>query len=102
MQRTVQQNRALHKYFEFLSEAFNDSGYDMRAVLKPAIEIRWTPETVKEYLWRPIQKLQLMKESTTELTTAEIDKVFETLNFHIAKFGIHVPFPSIDQIEKTL
>jgi hypothetical protein len=33
---------------------------------------------VKEYLWRPLQKAILGKQSTTELTTKEIDKVFDT------------------------
>lgn len=96
--RTQQQNRALHLYFTMLAEALNDSGLDMRKVLKPGVEIPWTGRSVKEFLWRPVQTAQLGKDSTTELTTGEIDLIFDTLNRHLAKFGVHVPFPSIEEI----
>ena len=97
--RTEKQNRALHQYFTLIAEALNDSGLDMRAVLKPGVEIPWTTESVKEYLWRPIQKLMVNKPSTTRLTTREIDMIFETLNRHLGeKFGIHEDFPSIETI----
>src|SRR3990167_11125492 len=76
--RTARQNRAMHLLYRFIATTLNDAGYDMRAVLKPEIDIPWNGKTVKEYLWRPIQKLQLKKESTTELTTKEIDEVFDT------------------------
>lgn len=34
-------------------------------------------------------------ESTTELTTTDIDKIYEILNRHISeKFGVEVDFPS--------
>ncbi len=98
-QRTLQQNAAMHLYFTQLAEALNDSGYDMRATLKESIEIPWTSQSIKEYLWRPIQKLQLGKESTTELTSQEIDKVYEVLNRAIGtKTGVHVPFPSEQEL----
>jgi hypothetical protein len=97
--RTRQQNKALHLYYTFLANALNDAGLDMRKTLKPEIEIPWTPETVKEFLWRPIQRAQLQKESTTELTTKELDEVLETLSRHLGeKFGLSVPFPSIEEV----
>jgi hypothetical protein len=77
----------------------NEAGLDMRRTLKPEIDISWTQGTVKEYLWRPVQLAQLQKESTTELTTTEIDDVFNTINRHLGeKFGLHVPFPSIEDL----
>lgn len=100
--RTILQNRALHLYFTQMADLLNEHGLDMRKVLKPGVDIQWTSETVKEYLWRPVQKAQLLKKSTTELTTAEIDKVYETLNFHIGNFGVHVPFPSYKEILNKL
>lgn len=100
-QRTITQNRALHLYFKMLAETLNDAGLDMRVVLKPEIEIPWNGETVKEYLWRPVQKMQLKKQSTTELTTQDINTIYETLNRHLAKSWTHIPFPSIEtQFEK--
>ena len=99
MQRTRQQNNALHKYFRLLSDTLNEAGLGMKKVLKPEIEIDWTAELVKEYLWRPVMKAQLGKKSTTELTTTEIDKILETITRHLGeKFGIEQDFPSIESI----
>lgn len=98
-QRTSLQNRALHKYFELLAENLNDAGLDMRKVLKPAVDIPWSGETIKNYIWRPIQEAQLGKKSTTELKTDEINLVWETINRHLSeKFGISEPFPSVEEI----
>lgn len=101
-QRTARQNRAIHLYFQKLAEAFNDAGLDMRKVLKPEVDIPWTKETVKDFLWRPIQKLMLGKESTTELERKEIDPVFDTVNRHLAKFGVRQPFPSVEALFDAL
>jgi len=97
-QRTSQQNRALHKYFELLAEAFNESSLTVQLVLKEKIELDWQPSMVKELLWRPAQQALLEKQSTTELDKVEdITTVYEHLNRHIAqKFHIHVPFPSME------
>jgi hypothetical protein len=98
-QRTKQQNKALHVLYRLLADNLNDAGLDMRKTLKPSIEIPWNPVSVKEFLWRPIQEAQLGKQSTTELTTVEIDEIFNTINRHLGeKFGLHVPFPSIDEL----
>lgn len=101
-QRTIQQNRALHLYFQFLADELNNAGLDMRKTLKPHVEIAWSKDTVKEYLWRPIQKIQLVKKSTTQLSTTDIDKVFDTLNMFMARKGIHVPFPSVDALMERM
>lgn len=97
--RTLQQNKALHVLFQLYANTLNEAGLDMRKTLKPGVEIPWSGAAVKEYLWRPIQKAQLNKESTTELTTVEIDQVFDTINKYLGeKHGLHTPFPSIEQI----
>ena len=85
-----------------LADELNDSGLDMKKVLKPGVDIPWTKSSIKEYIWRPIQEVQLSKKSTTDLTTKEIDEVFETINRHLGeKFGVHVPFPSIDELMRV-
>lgn len=97
--RTVQQNKALHLLFTHLATTLNEAGLDMRRTLKHDIDIPWTPNSVKEFLWRPVQNAQLNKDSTTELTTTEIDQVFDTINKHLGeRFGLHVPFPSIETL----
>ena len=48
-------------------------------------------------LWKPIQEAVLQKKSTTELKRKEIDDVYDTINLALGqKFGIHVPFPTIE------
>jgi hypothetical protein len=99
--RTIQQNKALHLFFRLLADELNNAGLDMRKTLKPGIDIPWSPNTIKEYLCRPIQIAQVRKQSTTELETYEIDKIFDTLTRHLGeKFGIFIPFPSINELIK--
>ena len=99
MTRTSQQNKALHLYFGMLADELNEAGLDMRKALKPHVEIPWDKDSVKEYIWRPVQEAQLGKKSTTAITTKDLDKVFETINRYIGKkHGLHVEFPSINQL----
>lgn len=99
--RTERQSRALHLFFEMLALALNESGNDMKKVLKPHVDIPWSKETVKEYLWKPMQEAQLMKKSTTELDRKEIDKVYETLNRYLGEnTGVFVAFPSEESLTK--
>lgn len=98
-QRTLKQNRALHLLFTHLADALNDAGLDMKKTLKPEVDIPWSGRTVKEYLWRPVMVAQLRKQSTTEMTTKDLDEVFNTLLRHLGqKFGLSVEFPSIESL----
>lgn len=95
--RTHQQHKALWVYFTQLAEALNDAGLDQRVVLKPSVAILWDKNSVHKYLWKGIQEVMLGKESTTELTTKEIDKVYDVLNRHLGETtGVTVEFPSQD------
>jgi len=97
--RTLQQSKALHLYFTQLAEELNNNNLDMRTVLKPDIEIPWSATSVKNFLWRPIMKIQLGKDSTTELTTKEIDEVYDVINKHLGEqFGISIEFPSQESL----
>lgn len=97
MQRTSQQNKALHKFLSLLSDELNKAGLEMKVVLKGDTSIWWTPSAVKEYLWRPLQKAMFQKESTTDLSKGnEITAIHEQL-MHILgeKHGLeYIPFPS--------
>ena len=96
MQRTQDQNAALHVYFRLLSDKLNELGLEMKVVLKGDTKIWWTPEACKEYLWRPLQKAMFQKQSTTELDKVwEINKIHEQL-MHILgeKHGVeYIDFP---------
>lgn len=106
--RTAQQNRALHLYFTLIAKELNDAGLDVRRVMKPEIDIPWSPHMVKELLWKPVQVIFLGKRSTTELNKVkDIDELYEIFNRHLGEkfgeFGVeHVPFPSLSELEKNV
>lgn len=96
--RTLTQNKSLHVYFRLLAEALNDAGYNIRQTLKDDFNIPWTEFTVKELLAKPVIKAYLGKDSTTELTTDEVDEVYDVLNQNLGeKTGVFVPFPSNEE-----
>jgi len=98
-QRTLRQNSALHLCFGQLADQLNSAGFDMKRTLKPGVEIPWTAELVKEHLWRTLQQAVTGKVSTTQLTSSEIDKVFEILAKHLGETtGLEIYFPSIETL----
>lgn len=102
-QRTIQQNKALHKWFTLLSDHLNELGLDMRVVMKPEWKIWWTGEAVKENMFKPLMKAMYGIESTTELSTAQINKVYEQIMQVIGeRYGINIPFPSQESTEEYL
>lgn len=100
MIRTNKQNSALHLWFTLLAKQMTDQGLDMRKVLKPSVEITPTLELVKNTLWRPIQVLKTGKESTTEITTKELQEIYNDIDrFFLSKHKIELPFPSAENLE---
>lgn len=95
--RTDQQRKAIEVYCRELAAALNDAGLDQRAVMakmKEGVEIPWSQRSCKDVLWRELQKAMLEKESTTNLTRAEVSRVYEVLNKWVGEtLGVHVPFP---------
>ena len=98
--RTGHQNDTLHLYFTQLAEALNDAGFDLRKTIKEGIDIPWTKDSIKTYLWKPVMKIYLKKKSTTELNkTKDIDAIYKIVNRTIARrTGVSVPFPSIEEL----
>ena len=95
--RTLTQNNSIHRYCEMLSEAFNEAGLDMEKVLAKGTQIPWSETNVKELIWRKVQIPLTGKESTTDLETNEVSKVYDVVNRHISStFGLFIPFPSKD------
>lgn len=90
--RTNQQNRSLHLLMQQLAETLNNAGLDMKKTLKHDAEIPWSPDRVKEFIWRPLQIAILGIESTTEANTTDYTKVYDVLAHHMAtKHGITIP-----------
>lgn len=99
-QRSAAQNRALHKYCAELANELNGCGISLSVFVKD-IEVDHTMESVKA-LWRAFAKVKYGKTSTAELTSPEINAIYEEVNRHIAKFGIHMAFPSADNTDEAL
>ena len=108
--RTEQQQKAIEVYCRELAEALNDAGYEMKAFFKAAsskVDIPWTQESVKEILWKNVQKPATIsedfpegKKSTTQLETMEVDRVYSILDRHISSsVGVHVEFPSEERMK---
>ena len=94
-QRTNLQNAALHKYLSLLAEELNNAGLDMKKALKPEVDIPWTTDSAKEYLWRPVQKAITKQDSSTKPSTKDYVHIYEVLSRHMVdKFGINVQWPS--------
>ena len=91
-QRTLQQNKALHKYFQMVADDMNQAGYDAQQVI--SLPIQLTGAIVKDQIFKPIMNALQEKESTTELETVDVDPVVQNMQRALAqKFGITTPFP---------
>ena len=98
-QRTDTQNAAIHVFCRLIAEELNAAGYEMKVdspVLKSQIEVPWTQESVKDFIWRKVQmSLYPEKESTVKLERAEVSEVADVIIRYLAeKFGVQVNFPS--------
>jgi len=89
--------------FERLSDILNENGLEMRVVLKPEYELWWNKQSVKTHLFKPLMHVMYDKWHTADLTTKEIDKVFEMLQKMLGeKFGLEIVWPSIEETEEYI
>jgi len=100
--RTRRQNDALHLYFEMVADTCQDCGIDARMFFKPEVDIPIDAAMVKR-AWKITQDGMLKKQSTTELTTTEVNKVYEVFDRFLGqKLKIHVEFPSAEEDSFTI
>ena len=90
--RSPAQNNSMHLYYRQLAEALNDAGYDMKRVIN--VDIPWTEESVKKWLWGTLMQAMYDKKHTSELSPKEVGKIYEALARIMAeKYSTSVPFP---------
>ena len=96
--RTTKQNSSLHVYCKLLADALNESGQPLIInITDKDVEIDWTPQLVKDCIWRVIQQAITKKPSTTKLTTKETMSIYEHVNrFTGSKKGISIDWPHKD------
>ena len=94
--RTNKQNAALHKFFKMLSDQLNELGqtFHYRGFNGDDMELMFTEDIIKKFMWRQIQITLFNTSSTTKLTTDQIDKILDVITNFYAKKGIPVVFPS--------
>jgi len=97
MQRTPKQNRSIHRLFSEYADILNECGASIPVILTNIPGIDWTPELVKE-LWRCFQKAKFGKARTRDLTTQEVSEVYDEVNRYFSGYGIHIPFPSYQEL----
>ena len=98
--RTTKQNSSLHKYFEFIANELNELGieYQYKGITGNEFSLMYTPELVKEYVWRPIQLALFNIESTTKLDTKQMNSIIDVITKFFGDRCIVLPFPSIETI----
>ena len=96
--RSSNQNRALHLYFRIISDQLNEMGmeFNYMGISGQTYATRFTPEIIKEYTWRPIQKALFNVKSTTKINTKEINEIAEVISRFFEERGIDIEFPSIE------
>ena len=100
--RSPKQQAALEVYFREAAKKLNDAGiyHQMNAkFMKGDIEIPWTQQSFKLF-WKQIQNTMYDIESTTEIHSDKVAKVYDAINRGLVeRTGIHIPFPSKDMTE---
>jgi hypothetical protein len=96
--RTTAQNKSLHKLFADVAAEMLALGIERRTVMRDlkGYDCPIDEAFLKE-VWRSIQYTQTGKISTTQLTTSEIQKVYDTFNKFLGEFyHLHLPWPSYE------
>ena len=96
--RSNQQNRALHKFFNMISEALNEIGEEFiyKGLKGSDMSLNYSPKIVKDFFWRPIQVTLFGFESTTKLKTEEMNQIIDIIIKFFGDKGVLIEFPHID------
>lgn len=94
--RTLSQNSALHLFFTNLADQLNELGevFNYTGFNGKEMDMMFTPELIKNTLWRPMQISLFEIESTKDIDTNQINKILDIITNFFAKKGIPVSFPN--------
>lgn len=100
-QRTIQQNKAIHLGAQNIADVLIENGVSLNKVIQN-LEVRPSMESIKD-IFRSIAESKYGIKSTTELTTAQIDPVWEDLIKAVSEAtGVFIDFPSRENTESYL
>lgn len=95
-QRTIQQNKSIHKGCQNIADVLIDNGISLNKVIKN-LEIRPSMDSVKD-IFRSIAESKYGIKSTTELKSNQVTEVWEDLIKAVSEStGIFIPFPSKEE-----
>lgn len=102
--RTTRQNSALHLLFTIISSQLNEMGVEFQyfGLKGQVLSVRHSPNLVKEHVWKPIQKALFDIDSTTKISTVQINEIVDVLAKYFAEKGIVIQFPSKEQLEQLI
>ena len=93
--RTGRQQAALEVWCRQVAALFNDLGISrsiQSSIYRDGeMECSWRQSSVKDEVWRPMQRALTKIESTTECSTSDYPKVFEELVRAMGNKGITLP-----------
>lgn len=98
--RTLSQSRALHLAFQQISTELVGQGIDQRTVIRDlkGYSAPVTAEFLK-MVFKTIAWTMYRKDSTTQLTTAELTGCFDVLTKFLGEtYGVSITFPSYDAL----
>jgi len=77
----------------------NENQKDMKQVIdKIILDIPATKANVKEMIWKPIEQAMFDKKSTKDLTTQDINSIYDIINKVFGEMGVSLPsFPSAEE-----
>jgi hypothetical protein len=93
--RSTDQNSSLHLFFTMISEQLNELGmeYIYFGLKGQEISLTYTPELVKTFFWKPIQLALFETESTTKLTTEQMNRIIDIIIKFFGDKGVVIEFP---------
>ena len=98
--RTLNQNSALHKYFELIEDEAREKGLTMDMLIKKPSELPITRHLLKDF-FRFIGKMMFHKDSTAKLNKHEFNEIQKTFEKTVAeRLEISIPFPSYENDDR--
>jgi hypothetical protein len=95
--RTTKTNSALHKWFSLVSEEANEKGLTLDKLYTSPQNMRITEHFLKD-LFREYGRVMYGKESTSNLTKEEINKLIKVFEQVFSeRLDCQIPFPSYER-----
>lgn len=100
-ERTLAQNRSLHKGCQEIADLLTEHGKNLAVVIEK-LDVRPSMESVKD-IFRAIAKAKYNVESTADLETHQINPIWEELTRAVSEAtGVYVNFPSQETTDEYL